>query len=282
MRLTPKMFLVTVGTIISSVFLAFIFVLPHWNLPNVETGEGDGSVQVYYINLDKAEKRRARIIPLLDKLNIPFERISAIYGKDLPKTEKDKLVNRTIFKLMMQREVLDGEIGCYLSHLKTWKKFLNSKASYALIFEDDASFNPTELKKIVDLLIVENDEWDYVNLSPFRTAPGRVIKKLTHNYELQAPKRRIWCIACYLINRKAAASLIKHALPIRIAVDQYSCWTWTLGNKYRAVSPRVVDYDFGDTYIGNDRYSDKWYLRLTNKIYRDLSNFMCFLMAYVR
>ncbi len=277
-RYIVKALLTTIGVI----FIAFTFILPHKHLPKVDTGEGDGSIQVYYINLDKAEERRKAITPQLDELGIPYQRIVAVYGKGLTQEEKDKLVNKTRFKLFMQREVLDGEIGCYLSHLNTWKEFLKSKASYALVFEDDASFNPDELREVVDELIASNDKWDYINLSPFRPVNGRVITKLTQHHELQAPRRRMWCNACYLINRTAAASLIKHALPIRVAVDQYAHRTWELGYKYRVVFPKVVDYNFGNTYIGNGGYSEKWYLRLTNKVFRDLSNFMCFVMAYVR
>ncbi len=264
--------------------IAYTFVLPHWNLPDVDAGKGDGSVQVYYVNLDKAEERRKAIVPQLEQLGIPYKQVSAVYGKELPEAEKDKLVNKTIFKLMMRREVLDGEIGCYLSHLKVWKEFLKSKASYALIFEDDASFDPSEMRKVVNELIANNDKWDYVNLDPNRWNKGRVVKILSDKFSLRAPTYVVWKNTGQLINRKAAASLIKHALPIRMAVDVYVHRTWELGYKYRIVAPPVVRHDFGGSYIddGSNSYSNKWYLRVTNRVYEVLSHFMCYIMAYLR
>ena len=38
---------------------------------------------VFVINLDKSPERMARISKRLDELNIPFEKISGIYGAEL-------------------------------------------------------------------------------------------------------------------------------------------------------------------------------------------------------
>ena len=42
---------------------------------------------VFVINLDKSTKRMARISERLNHLDIPFERISGVYGADLSKQE---------------------------------------------------------------------------------------------------------------------------------------------------------------------------------------------------
>ena len=264
------------------VLLPCVFVLPHWNLQDIDEGEGDGSVQVYYINLDKAEERRVKIVPLLEKLNIPFERITAVYGRDLSREEKDKLVNRTIFKILMKKDVVDGEIGCYLSHIRTWKTFLQSKHSYALIIEDDASFNPNELKEVVDALIANKDKWDYVNLDPSRTGKGRNIQNIYNKFNLVAPTQRVWLTTCQLINRKAAKCLLQHALPIRMPVDHYIYRTWEHGYKYRIVSPHVTKQNCNSTYIESERYKEKWYIIIPHQIHRMVSGVMCYLMAYFR
>ena len=261
------------------VLLGSIFTLPHWNLPEVAAGEGDGSVQVYYISLDKAENRRQELIPKLEELELPYERIHAIYGKDLPQEEKNKVVRKTLYTVLMRRAPLDGEIGCYLSHLKAWQTFLKSNHSYALILEDDAKFNPDELRDMVNLLIQNKDKWDYVNLDPHRPGNGRIITRLSEERSLLAPRQRVWMATGQLINRKAAATLIKHALPIVMPLDHYIYRSWELGYKYRIVYPKVVGQDFKDTYIGGGGYSRKIYLRLSNRIYVFITGVMSYITA---
>ena len=263
------------------VFLAFFFVLPHRNLPNISIGEGDGSVCVYYINLDKATDRKEALLPLLKKLEIPFERIPAIYGKDLPEEEKSKLANKWIFRMLMQKDIMDGEIGCYMSHLKTWQEFLGSKHSYALILEDDVSFNPKELKELINLLVSSNDKWDCVNIDPHRPGNPKIIKKLSEKFNLTVPKQRVWLADCYLINRKAAASLVKHALPIRMPVDHYINRSWELGYKFRCIDPKIVSQTFGDTYIQFSNGQEKGYLYIPQHMFRIATQLATILMTYL-
>ena len=267
---------------IVGVCLAMVFVLPHSNLPKIAAGKGDGSIQAYYINLEKAEERRVALVPLLEKLDIPFERIPAIYGKDLPIHEKEKLVNKTIFKVLMQKNVLDGEIGCYLSHLKAWKGFLKSNHSYALIVEDDVVFNPEELQKLIILLLKHNDNWDCVNLDTHRSGNGRVIAQISGKYRLKAPSRRVWNASCYIINRKAARSLVQHALPIRMPLDHVLYRSWELGYKFRTVEPKIVKQRGDSSYIQQNRKKEIWYLYIPSHIFRISSQIMTIIMAYVR
>ena len=259
--------------------LGSIFTLPHWNLPEVTAGGGDGSVQVYYISLDKAENRRQELIPRLEKLELPYERIHAIYGKDLPQEEKDKVVRKTLYTVLMRRAPLDGEIGCYLSHLKAWQTFLKSNHSYALILEDDAKFNPDELRDMVNLLIQNKDKWDYVNLDPHREGNGKVIAKLSEKHTLLVPRQRVWIATGQLINRKAAATLVKHALPIVMPLDHYIYRSWELGYRYRLVYPNVVFQDFEDSYIEREGYSRNIYWRLSNRIYVFITGVMSYITA---
>ena len=45
---------------------------------------------VFVINLDKSTERMAKISKRLDELEIPFERMPAVYGADLSQEEIDK------------------------------------------------------------------------------------------------------------------------------------------------------------------------------------------------
>ena len=48
-------------------------------------------------------------------------------------------------------DITNSELGCFISHMSTWKKIIDTNTKYNLIFEDDAIFSynfKTELDKI--------------------------------------------------------------------------------------------------------------------------------------
>lgn len=87
--------------------------------------------QTYLINLDRAEERLKLIQNEFDKCAVSYERISAVDAKTMDVTTY-KVDNK------YDRDLVPGEIGCYLSHVKTLEVFLASKNEFAVIIEDDA------------------------------------------------------------------------------------------------------------------------------------------------
>lgn len=94
---------------------------------------------ILIINLDHHKSRWKRIQSGLDSFGIKnYERVPAVYGKDL---EPEKL------QLLMDRMVVagaksPGPIGCALSHIKAWQTIVDRGWNCALILEDDVTFNP--------------------------------------------------------------------------------------------------------------------------------------------
>ncbi len=75
------------------------------------------SVIAYIINLDRSPERLEFVKTNVEKLNIPFERISAVDGNLITKEELQQKVS-SFLKSFDSRNKL-GVFGCYLSHLKT-------------------------------------------------------------------------------------------------------------------------------------------------------------------
>lgn len=127
------------------------------NLPKYRT---------YLINLDRAVERLKRMKKEFEKTGIDYERISAVDAKNLKGDEY-------IVKNEYDRELIPGEIGCYLSHVETLQKFLEDDAEFALIIEDDAVL-PDNLKSIIEETLSQYDEldqknhWDVLKLSSRR------------------------------------------------------------------------------------------------------------------
>ena len=63
----------------------------------------------------------------LSELGLPFERIDAVDGFD----------GSEIGYPAQHKRLSKGEFACYLSHVKTWKRFLDSGEPRCLILEDD-------------------------------------------------------------------------------------------------------------------------------------------------
>ena len=79
---------------------------------------------IYYINLKKDIERNSFIKKNLDELNIKYERIEAINGNDINIEKKYTVINTDDFI------ATNGQIGCYLSHIKCYEKFIESKYEY--------------------------------------------------------------------------------------------------------------------------------------------------------
>ena len=217
--------------------------------------ESDGSLQVYFINLDKSKKRLEYITPQLQALGYNFERIPGIYGADIPEDELERI---TAYE-RLNREFKDsGTVGCYLSHMKAWRSFLESSHKYALICEDDIEFDPEELRQIIDGILQAKSKWDIVNLEiGHRGHPSLVESLPGTKCGLYKYRTRVSHMGCYLINRNAAIKLLSKALPALMDVDQYFSRSWELGTIFRGVEPRIVHQKFGDSEIANQKSAPK-------------------------
>jgi len=120
----------------------------------------------YLINLERSTDRLELMKKEFSKSNLTFERISAIDAKNLKGDEY--FINNKY-----DRDLLGGEIGCYLSHVNALQKFLNSDNDFVLIIEDDAML-PENLKHSVEEVMDQYDDlstkhrWDVLKLNSRR------------------------------------------------------------------------------------------------------------------
>lgn len=192
---------------------------------------------IYVINLDRDVERMASIRANLEALGLPFERLSAVMGKDVP--EWEKLVDMSAYAW---RNRLDtpraGEVGCYLSHLKVLETFLRTDAPWCVVLEDDVEVLPA----CVDVLrsLSEKNDWDLVKLFNFHSGLPVKKRELVGGYRLVAHLTRTTSSAAYVVNRRAAATLLKSMRPISEQVDHALDRPWETGLRVRGVRPMPV------------------------------------------
>lgn len=192
---------------------------------------------IYVINLDRDAERMASIRANLEALGLPFERLPAVMGKDVP--EWEKLVDLPAYAW---RNRLDtpraGEVGCYLSHLKAMETFLRTEAPWCVILEDDVEVLPACAGVLRSL--AEKDDWDLVKLFNFHSGMPVTKRVLAGGHRLVAHLTRTTSSAAYVVNRRAAATLLKSMRPISEQVDHALDRPWETGLRTRGIRPMPV------------------------------------------
>jgi glycosyl transferase family 25 len=199
------------------------------------------SVGAYIINLERSSDRYFEVKPLVNQLEIPFERIAAIEGAHLSDSEINQLVDFDTYQHFFKQLPKKGTMGCSLSHIKAWQTFLNSHFEYALIFEDDVRFDAKTLKVTIDDLIEHNSYWDINSFELHHRGLPITIKSLKNDQKLVNYLLPVTHTGAYMINRKAAKRLLEKALPIKMPVDHYFTRVWELGLIFTGIeNPRLV------------------------------------------
>ena len=184
-----------------------------------------------------SDLRMASIRANLEALGLPFERLPAVMGKDVP--EWEKLVDLPAYAW---RNRLDtpraGEVGCYLSHLKAMETFLRTDAPWCVILEDDVKVLPACAEVL--RCLAEKDDWDLVKLFNFHSGMPVTKRALAGGHRLVAHLTRTTSSAAYVVNRRAAETLVKSMRPISEQVDHALDRPWETGLRTRGIRPMPV------------------------------------------
>ena len=192
---------------------------------------------IYVINLDRDAERMDSIRGNLDKLGLAFERVPAVMGKDVPGWQE--LVDLAAYAWRNRLDVpRPGEVGCYLSHLKAMETFLKTDAPWCVILEDDVEVLPA----CADVLgsLAEKDDWDLVKLFNFHSGMPVKKRELAGGHRLVAHLTRTTSSAAYVVNRRAAETLLRSMRPISEQVDHALDRPWETGLRIRGVRPMPV------------------------------------------
>ena len=233
----------------------FILEKSHENIVYKNTANPKGT-GVYIINLDRSKARYDYVFPKAKKIGLPVFRIPAVDGKRLTSDELNNYIDEDSTIYYFPWTIGRGAVGCTLSHIKTWKTFLESSFQYALILEDDINFDPAVLSATLKLLSRSSNLWDINTFDTGRVGrgmPAKVKHFKTIDKNLVIYLSKVSRTSAYIINRSAAKKLLEYALPIRLPVDYYFIRSWEFGLKFTGIEPRIIIQDFGDSIIASSR-----------------------------
>ena len=177
-------------------------------------------IDMYYINLDRAQKRRYDLEKQFMEQDLQVKRFPAVDARKLPNETVAKVLQHPRSGNFLKSVLIDnrrniGHFGCFLSHIGVYNEFMQSDKPYCLIFEDDAEFKTHTFRKDVNRHMGNvPDDWDIV-LFGFHTADDLHHGKnqdtflkdnIFHNLE------HFTGLHGYLINKRSCAKLMEKVM----------------------------------------------------------------------
>jgi glycosyl transferase, family 25 len=175
----------------------------------------------FVINLDGSHERLAGFASAADAAGLRWERIAAIDGRKTVEADWREFDVKK-FGRVNGRLPMPGEYGCYASHVKALRRFLDMGVGSCVVFEDDAR-PEVRTRTVLDELA--------------RTMTGRavLIRLVVHRNVGFEPLMVLpsgdrigqsWfgpngSAAAYFVTREAAAQLLTHAVPGRMPFDVF-------------------------------------------------------------
>jgi GR25 family glycosyltransferase involved in LPS biosynthesis len=158
------------------------------------------------ISIESDEKRRVDLLRHINnigfKSNLSF--FKAVTGDDISEKEYKDYIN------IVTKDRI-GRIGCWLSHVNIWKKYIGYNEPI-LVIEDDVRFEKgftNQLKSIVTYLKQADIDWDLCFLG--REEYGDEYENISLDiHDLEFVKNKFYQTHCYLVNCKNIDKLLKH------------------------------------------------------------------------
>ncbi|WP_439328203.1 glycosyltransferase family 25 protein [Lonepinella sp. BR2357] len=181
---------------------------------------------IFVISL-KHSPRREVITQRFNALNIPFQFVDAVYGKDLNE-EQLAQVDYEFYpkKYRAKKPLTIGEIGCAMSHIKFYEYMVKQQIEQAIIFEDDIIIHHDFKRIISDVLKKVPARREIIFLDHNKTRYWPCKRKIFRTYKLvryrtpfKTSRRVITMTDAYLITLNGARKLLDKAYPIRMPSD---------------------------------------------------------------
>lgn len=118
--------------------------------------------KIYLINLARSTDRLAACARQLDAHDLSYERIDAVDGDDMHSSTIRDVYDFN--KSSYHKHMTEGEIACYLSHVKTWQRIVDEKLDYAVILEDDILLQEG-IQQALNAIASIDEPWDLIKLA---------------------------------------------------------------------------------------------------------------------
>lgn len=193
-----------------------------------------------YINLEKDAVRRSRMEEELSAAQVAGQRLHAVWWTGLDATVQAQLYSETQNRLQYYQPLVNGEKGCYASHIQAWQALLHSDAPGMIVLEDDVMLH-ANFKIVVEAIAQLPEQWDMIKLMG---RPGNEKidsgQALAAGHELIQYRRVPSFTAGYVISRSGAQKMLETRIPFGRPIDIDLRFWWENGMRIYGVYPAVV------------------------------------------
>ena len=213
----------------------------------------DARIEAFVLTIQPPEGMRRKHAEMqLEALGWPWE---AVTGPD--RADDAILAEYSPFKnlLLNKRNLTRSEIACYVGHRRMWRRIVDRKLDFALIFEDDF-FIPDQaaFRNAVADCLAHPERWDMVKFCDYHPKPI-VIETRFGGTRVVAHKYVPAVAAAYLVSSEAARRLLERPRVFR-PVDEDFAYPWEFGLRIWSVSPNPAT-EMGDQLGGSQIAGDR-------------------------
>ena len=201
-------------------------------------------MEIFYINLDKDVARRESMERQLSGLSLNYQRIEAVYGRDLSEEQLRTIYSENKALRRHSMKLVPAHIGCSASQLLAYREIVRRDLPYALILEDDVILPidlSDKLQEIEGQLRVGHPE--VLLLSPAKAEMSCPDDVRTSEHFSIAPFISGYWTSSYIVTNLAAQSLLKELHPVGDVAD---CWARL--NRFKvvdlfALQPHLIEQE---------------------------------------
>jgi glycosyl transferase, family 25 len=195
--------------------------------------------KAFILHLERAISRLPNVQSLSASLPIESRIVPAVDGARLSPTEVGQAYARRRFRPRYPFALTASEIGVFLSHRAAWRRIVDEKLDFAVIFEDDAQIDAGPFAALIEFVSAERSPWDYVLMPATPVGEGTTVacRGALALLRPEAPPLRA---IGQIVSRAAAERLLDCTLPFDRPVDTTLQMTWVTGQPLLVASPSPV------------------------------------------
>jgi glycosyl transferase family 25 len=196
---------------------------------------------IVYINLDRDQHRRALMEAALAATPFAWERLPGVLWSQLGAAQQAQFYSAQRNRQQFFRPLVDGEKGCYASHLRACDWLLARDCPAVVVLEDDVALAPA-LTEVLFALYRElpASGWDMVKLYSRPVERAWTQRPLTGQHRLLTYRRVPSMSYGYVLHRDGAAKLLAARRPFGRPVDVDLRYWWESDLRILGVAPAVV------------------------------------------
>lgn len=194
---------------------------------------------VYFINLARDSDRRQRMEQEFARLGIQAQRFDAVLWTSLSEEERRRLYSEELNLKQYHCPLVNGEKGCYASHLALWKQLCDGTETAMVVLEDDIEISD-DFVAVIEAAMAAAGDWDMLKLIGRPREKTRDAKPLTSSHNLITYRRIPSLTAGYVITRTGAQKLLSSRLPFGRPIDVDLRFWWENGLRIKGVLPALL------------------------------------------